>query len=294
MQSKWMFRRRFQTWDIRESSIAKTSQFITRRAKRQKSNKSGADRWACCLLVCFRRKKGREQNALLCGQQAARNFSQGNKRIAPVFGIKNYCFAKKIKHDKLISGFECNSVCLRKGRPAMNDTAKISLPKKYYFLLVTIFILISWFLWIVKREINFSDWQISLLVFVISYSFLSYYFLSRLNIISFLKTNIFFILFVFIFMFIALYIIIRQRISCLPYDQTTECYATWQLCQRLDCSWLYSLIIIFVSFCCFALLFFKSKLKNIAVENGIKPQFLFFNLVFAMFLSAFIHIVFEN
>ncbi len=231
---------------------------------------------------------------MLCGQQAARNFSQGNKRIAPVFGIKNYCFAKKIKHDKLISGFECNSVCLRKGRPAMNDTAKISLPKKYYFLLVTIFILISWLLWVVKREINFSDWQISLLVFVISYSFLSYYFLSRLNIISFFKTNISFILFVFIFMFTITYIAIGKIESCLPYDQTAECYPTRLFYQRLDCLWLCNLIIFFVSFCCFTLLFFKSKLKNIVVENSKKSLFLFLSLVLVLFLSVFIHVIFEN
>ena len=176
----------------------------------------------------------------------------------------------------------------------MNDTAKISLPKKYYFLLVTIFILISWLLWVGKREINLNDWQTSLPVFVVSYFFLSYYFLSRLNIISFLKTNIFFILFVFIFMFITSYILFDKIKSCLPYDQTAKCYAARQLYQKFDYFWLCNLIIIFISFCCFALLFFKSKLKNIVVENSKKPLFLFLNLVFAMFLSTFIQIVFEN
>ena len=176
----------------------------------------------------------------------------------------------------------------------MNGEINNKLPKKYYFFLFILFVLHSWIQWNGRREMNFSDWQISLSVFVISYSFLSYYFLSRLNIISFLKTNIFFILFVFIFMFTDLYIAIGKIESCLPYDQTAECYPTRQLYQRLDCSWLFNLIIIFVSFCCFALLFFKSKLKNVVVENGIKPLFLFLSLVFAMFLSAFIHVAFEN
>ena len=176
----------------------------------------------------------------------------------------------------------------------MNGESKRVLPKKYYFLLITIFILISWLLWVVKREINLNDWRTSLPVFVVSYFFLSYYFFPRLNIISFLKTNIFFILFVFIFMFTIAYIAIGKIESCLPYDQTAECYPTRLFYQRLDCSWLYSLIIIFVSFCCFTLLFFKSKLKNVVVENSIKPLFLFLSLVFAMFLSTFIQVVFEN
>ncbi len=230
---------------------------------------------------------------MLCGQQAARNFSQGNKRIAPVFGIKNYCFAKKIKHDKLISGFECNSVCLRKGRPAMNDTAKISLPKKYYFFLITLFILNLWLPLSGGIEVN-RNLKISLSVFVVSYLFLSYYFFYRLNIISFFKTNISFILFVFIFMFTITYIAIGKIESCLPYDQTAECYPTRLFYQRLDCLWLCNLIIFSVSFCCFALLFFKSKLKNIVVENSKKTLLLFLSLVFVLFLSVFIHVIFEN